>query len=312
MGFVIFISIVAIFADFIASDLPILLKYDGKIYWFANITHPDELKYLDNITLMRLMVKGQDWGIFPPVPYSHLQSRAGGETEVLGAPSVRHIMGTDDRGRDILARVVHGTRVSLGVGFAAVLLYIVIGVFLGCVAGYFGGWLDSIISRIVETMMSFPTFFFILTVQGLLQKSSILQMIIIIALTRWTDISRLVRAEVLKVKNENFVLSAKAMGFRNSRILFRHILPNSMGPVTVAAYLGIAGTILIEASLSFLGFGTPPPAASWGEMLTQAYENPQCWWLMVLPGVALFGTVLSFNIIGEALRDSVDPRLMYT
>ncbi|MFH1437020.1 MAG: ABC transporter permease [Pseudomonadota bacterium] len=304
-------ALMALFADFIASDMPILLNYEGKTYWFANLSEPKELKDLDNITLMSLMVKDEDWGIFPPVPYGPLQSKVGGDIEALGAPSARHIMGTDDRGRDVLARVVHGARISLLIGFVAVFIYVVIGIFLGAVAGYYGGWLDNVISRVIETMMSFPTFFFILIIQGLLQRSSILQIMIVIGLTRWTDVARLVRAEVLKVKNENYILAAKAMGLSSGRVLLRHVLPNSIGPVMVAASLGIAGTVLIEAALSFLGFGTPPPSPSWGEMLTQAYENPHCWWLMVMPGAALFTTVLSYNLIGEALRDSVDPRLMY-
>jgi peptide/nickel transport system permease protein len=304
-------AFMALLADFVSSDLPILLRYDGKTYVFPNIFRPDELKDLDNIALMDLMVKGEDWGIFPPVPYGPLQSKVEGGIEALGSPSNRHLMGTDDRGRDVLARVVHGTRVSLLVGFVAVAIYVVIGIFFGAVAGFYGGWLDSIISRVIETMMSFPTFFFILAIQGLLQRSSIIQIMIVIGLTRWTDVARLVRGEVLKVKNENYILAARSMGLSNARILLRHVIPNSMGPVMVAASLGIAGTVLIEAALSFLGFGTPPPSPSWGEMLTQAYEHPQCWWLMVLPGFALFSTVLAYNLIGEALRDAVDPRLMY-
>jgi peptide/nickel transport system permease protein len=260
---------------------------------------------------MDLMVKGEDWGIFPPVPYGPLQSKVEGGIEALGSPSNRHLMGTDDRGRDVLARVIHGTRISLLVGFVAVSIYVAIGILFGAVAGFYGGWMDSVISRVIETMMSFPTFFFILAIQGLLQRSSIVQIMIVIGLTRWTDVARLVRGEVLKVKNENYILAARSMGLSNVRILLRHVIPNSMGPVMVAASLGVAGTVLIEAALSFLGFGTPPPTPSWGEMLTQAYEHPQCWWLMALPGFALFSTVLAYNLIGEALRDAVDPRLMY-
>jgi len=311
MFIVIAYSFIAVFADFVASDMPILLHYEGKTYYLPNIVQPEPLRDMDNITIIGLMVKGEDWGIFPPVPYGPLQSKVGGDIEALGAPSNRHLMGTDDRGRDVIARVIHGTRVSLLVGFVAVIIYVLIGIFFGAVSGFYGGWLDSIISRIVETMMSFPTFFFILAIQGLLQRSSIVQIMIVIGLTRWTDVARLVRGEVLKVKNENYIIAARSMGLSNARILLRHVLPNSMGPVMVAASLGIAGTVLIEAALSFLGFGTPPPTPSWGEMLTQAYEHPQCWWLMVLPGFALFSTVLSYNLIGEAMRDAIDPRLMY-
>jgi len=311
IAFVLFYGLVALFADFLASDLPLLLRYEGRTYVLPCLLRPPALKGLDNMTLMGRMVKGEDWGVFPPVPYGALQSRAGGRIESLAPPSARHLMGTDDRGRDVLARVIHGTRISLLVGFVAVGIYVLIGILLGATAGFYGGWLDGVVSRVVETMMSFPTFFFILVIQGLLQRSSIVQIMVVIGLTRWTDVARLVRGEVLKVKNESFVLAARAVGLGNMRILFRHVMPNCMGPVLVAASLGVAGTVLIEAALSFLGFGTPPPLPSWGEMLTQAYEHPQCWWLLVLPGCALFTTVLSYNLIGEAFRDAVDPRLMY-
>jgi peptide/nickel transport system permease protein len=308
---VILYALVALLADVLASDLPILLRYDGSTYLLPCIFKAEKLRELDNIALMGLMVKGEDWGLFPPVPYGPLQSKSAGEIEALGPPSGRHLMGTDDRGRDVLARVIHGTRISLLVGFVAVVIYVLIGIFFGAVAGYYGGWLDSTISRVIETMMSFPTFFFILAIQGLLQHSSILQIMIVIGLTRWTDVARLVRGEVLKVKNESYILAARSIGLTNARILLRHVIPNAMGPVMVAASLGIAGTVLIEAALSFLGFGTPPPTPSWGEMLTQAYEHPQCWWLMAIPGFALFTTVLAYNLIGEAIRDAVDPRMMY-
>lgn len=304
-------ALVALFADFIASDMPIFLRYEGRTYLFPNLFKPPELVGMDNTQIIQNMVKGRDWGIFPPVPFGPLQSRVAGRIDVLAPPSRLHLWGTDDSGRDVFSRVVHGTRVSLLVGFVAVSIYVAVGILLGAISGFYGGWIDSIISRIIETMMSFPTFFFILAIQGLLQKSSIFQIMIVIGLTRWTDVARLVRAEVLKVKNENYILAARSSGLGNFQILLRHVLPNSLNPVMVAASLGVAGTVLIEAALSFLGFGTPPPTPSWGEILTQAYNHPQCWWLMIPSGVTLFTTVLCYNLIGENIRDAASPRLAY-
>jgi peptide/nickel transport system permease protein len=302
---------VGILADLLASDLPIYLEFEGRKYWFPMFTKPRALEGLDNSALLDLMVEGEDWALFPPVPYHPNQSKVRGEIEALAPPSQKHVMGTDDRGRDVFARVIHGTRISLSIGFVAVGIYVFIGMLLGAVAGYRGGFVDSAVTRLIEVMMSFPTFFFILAIQGLLERTSIFQLMIVIGLTRWTDVARLVRGEILRIKNEKYVIAARSGGLSRMRLLVRHILPNAIGPVMVAASFGIAGSVLIEAALSFLGFGTPPPTASWGELLTQAYLHAECWWLTLFPGLALFLTVLSYNLMGEGLRDAVDPRLLY-
>jgi peptide/nickel transport system permease protein len=309
--FVVALVLVGVFADFLASDLPIYLEFEGKRYVLPMLTRPEGLEGMDNSALLDLMVENEDWAVFPPVPYHPNQSKVRGEIEALAPPSDKHVMGTDDRGRDVFARVIHGTRISLSIGFVAVSIYVLIGVFLGAVAGYRGGFTDSAVSRLIEVMMSFPTFFFILAIQGLLERTSIFQLMIVIGLTRWTDVARLVRGEILRIKNEKYVVAAQSAGLSRSRLLLRHVLPNAMGPVLVSASFGVAGSVLIEAALSFLGFGTPPPTASWGELLTQAYLHFDCWWLTVFPGLALFVTVLSYNLVGEGLRDAVDPRLLY-
>ncbi len=308
---VLLLFVMGALADLLAADLPLFLRFEGKSYLFPNITRPAGLEGLDNSDLLDLMVEDEDWAIFPPVPYAPSQSKIRGEIEALRPPSLKHVMGTDDRGRDVFARVIHGCRLSLAIGIVSVIIYVVIGVFLGAGAAYFGGLVDASVTRLVEVMMSFPAFFFILAIQGLLERTSILQLMIIIGLTRWTDVARLVRGEILRIKNEAYIVAARSAGLSRMRLLVRHILPNAMGPVWVSASFGVAGSVLIEAALSFLGFGTPPPAPSWGELLTQAYMHTDCWWLMAFPGLALFVTVFSFNLTGEGLRDAVDPRLLY-
>lgn len=302
------LALVALGADFLASDRPIWLKYRGEHYPFPNLIDYPELRPLTNDVLRRTMVRGEDWAVLPLVPYGPLQSKADGRIAPLEAPSGDHWLGTDDRGRDVLARLVHGTRVSLSVGIVAVGLYVLIGVLLGALAGFYGGWIDAGVSRAVETLMAFPAFFFVLVIQGLLPGASILQIMVVIGLTRWTDVARLVRGEVLRLRSAEFVLAGRALGLPPRRILFGHILPNAMGPVLVSATFGVAGAILLESALSFLGFGTPPPTPSWGELLTQAFAHEGKWWLTLFPGLAIFVTVTAYNLVGEGLRDAIDPR----
>lgn len=227
----------------------------------------------------------------------------------LQGPSWAHPLGTDNLGRDVLTRMLHGTRISLTVGFIAVGVSITIGILVGAVAGYFGGMVDSVLMRFVDMVMCFPTFFLILTVVALL-KPSIYNIIIVIGLTSWTGTARFVRAEFMSLRERDFVLAAMAGGLSNRRIIFRHILPNALAPVAVSAVLGIAGAILTEASLSFLGFGVPPPAPTWGNILADGKTYIlDAWWLIIFPGMAIFVTTLSFYLVGEGMREALDPRL---
>lgn len=305
--FVIAMIVTALGADFFASERPIITRYGGELYVLPNLRDHTELRDLDNAAIITSFEEG-DWALLPPVPYGPLQSRVGGWVHRLEPPSWDHLLGTDDRGRDVFARMIHGTRVSLSVGFISVLLYAFLGVLLGACAGYYGGDIDKVVNRMIEVMMAFPAFFFILSIQGLMGTTSVIQLIVVIALTRWTDVARLVRAEVLRLRSAEFVLAARAVGVKERRILTHHVLPNAMGPVWVSCTFGVAAAVLTESALSFLGFGTPPPTASWGGLLTQAYENPQAWWLTVFPGLTIFITVTSLNVIGEVVRDIVDPR----
>ncbi|MEW6265991.1 MAG: oligopeptide ABC transporter permease [Thermodesulfobacteriota bacterium] len=224
-------------------------------------------------------------------------------------PSQAHPCGTDSLGRDILSRMIWGARISLKVGFVAVGIATLIGIVLGSLAGYYGGWLDSLIMRFVDLMLCFPAFFLILAVIAILEPS-IWNVMIVIGVTGWMGVARLVRAEFLTLKSRDFVLAAKALGAGDPRIIFRHILPNALAPVLVSATLGVAGAILTESALSFLGIGVQPPTPTWGNILTEGKDTISlAWWLSVYPGLAILVTVLGYNLLGEGLRDTLDPRL---
>lgn len=227
---------------------------------------------------------------------------------VLLPPSTSHWFGTDDLGRDVFSRMVYGARVSLMVGFIAVGIATVIGTVFGLIAGYYGGWVDSLLMRFVDIMLCFPTFFLILAVVTI-REPSILNIMLIIGFTGWMGVARLVRAEVLSLREREFVLAARAIGCSDLRIIFRHILPNAMGPVLVYATLGIAAAILTESSLSFLGIGVQPPQPSWGNILASGKEFLEfAWWLFLFPGLAITITTLSYYLVGEGIRDALDPR----
>jgi peptide/nickel transport system permease protein len=228
---------------------------------------------------------------------------------ILEEPSAQHLFGTDALGRDVLSRMIFGARISLLVGFVAMGIATLIGIFLGALAGYYGRWVDSLIMRFVDIMLCFPTFFLILAVIALLEPN-IWNIMIIIGITGWMGVARLVRADFLSLKERDFVVAEKALGAKDFRIIFRHILPNALAPVFVAATLGVAGAILTESALSFLGIGVQPPTPSWGNILTAGKDNIEiAWWLSLYPGMAILITVLGYNLLGEGIRDAIDPRL---
>ncbi len=233
-------------------------------------------------------------------------------THILVPPDIHHPFGTDDLGRDVLSRMIWGSRISLAVGFVAVGIATVIGLFFGALAGYYGGWSERIIMRFIDIMLTIPTFFLILAVIAFIEPS-IWNIMIVIGLTSWMGVARLVRAEFLSLKEREYVLAARALGASDFRIIFRHIMINSMAPVLVSAVLGIAGAVLVESALSFLGIGVQPPTPSWGNILTLGKDNIEiAWWLSVFPGLAILITVLGYNLLGEGVRDSIDPRLWDT
>jgi peptide/nickel transport system permease protein len=245
--------------------------------------------------------------VFAPViaPYrpdaQHLSMR-------LANPGRAFLLGTDDLGRDAFSRMVYGVRISLTVGFVAVGISVLIGTCLGLMSGFFGGWVDTLIMRFVDIMLCFPTFFLILLVIAFLEPS-IYNVMIVIGLTSWPGLTRLVRAEVLSIREREYILAAELLGLSNIRIFIVHLLPNVIAPIIVSATLGVGDAILTESGLSFLGLGVQPPMASWGQMLSSGKEYIYiAWWLTLFPGVAILLSVLSFNLLGEGLRDIFDPR----
>ena len=227
---------------------------------------------------------------------------------ILLGPSWQHWMGTDGLGRDVLSRMLYGGRISLLVGLVAVGIATVIGIVLGAIAGYYRGWVDTFIMRLVDVMLSIPSFFLILAVIAFLTPS-IINVMIVIGLTSWMGVTRLVRAEFLSLSGREFVLASRTLGAKDARLIFTHLLPNSLTPIIVSSVLGVAGAVLMESGLSFLGLGVQAPQASWGNILTDGKDYIQfAWWLSLFPGLAILITVLGYNLLGEGLRDALDPR----
>ncbi len=231
-------------------------------------------------------------------------------SELKQPPRDAHFMGTDAIGRDVWARLVYATRVSLSVGLVSVSIYTIIGTILGTIAGYFGGTLDTIIMRFADIVMCFPSLIIIITVVALIGPS-LNNIMVVIGLLSWPSIARLVRGQFLSLREQEFVTAARSMGLPSHRIITKHMLPNCIGPITVAATFGIAGAILTEASLSFLGLGVPPPQPSWGQMLSDAQKLSvlsDMPWLWIPPGLMISITIMSMNFVGDGLRDALDPR----
>lgn len=300
--------LVATFADFLASEQAILLRLHGKMYFFPNVWTDGALRVYDLRLLLRTM-RGTDFALVPIVPWGYNSHDL---QHVLAPPSALHWMGTDSSGRDVLARLIHGTRVSLFVGTLSVVVLVLVGVTLGTVAGYFGKTLDAVLMRVVEVVHSIPTVLLLVTILSVVAPqgyAAVLVMTVVIGLVRWTDVARLVRGEILRVKELDYVQAARAQGASSFRIIWHHVLPNASNPVLVSATFALASAILIEGALSFLGFGIPDDMASWGGLLNEVRGNIDAWWLALFPGTAIFVTVTAFNVLGEGVRDATDPRL---
>jgi peptide/nickel transport system permease protein len=301
-------ALLALFADFVASERPILLSLSGELYLFPNLTDPPALRAYDNQRLADEMLEG-DWAVFPPVPWG---VNTHDLDATLSAPSAAHWLGTDSGGRDVLARVVHGTRVSLSVGVLSVVVLVLMGLLLGSVAAYFGGITDLILMRLLEIVHALPALLLLVTMLSVIMPTgwrAVVAMMVVIGLVNWTGVARLVRGEILRIKAMPYVEAARALGYGAGRIILRHVLPNALSPVLVAATFAMASAIQIEGALSFLGFGIPADMASWGGMLNDVRGHMGAWWLAVFPGSAIFVTVTVYNLAGEGLRDAIDPRL---
>ena len=230
-------------------------------------------------------------------------------TDRLAGPSWAHPLGTDQFARDILSRVLYGARVSLTIGLLAVSISVTLGTLLGATAGYLGGWVDTVIMRFVDLVISFPALVLLISIIALFQPSIFL-IVIVLGLTQWPNTTRIVRSEVLSLREREFIEAGRALGYSRRRIILRHLIPNTMAPIIVAATLGIGDTIVLEAGLSFLGLGVQSPTPSWGSMVADGRNNLLgAWWIATFPGLAIVFTVLSFNLIGDGLRDAIDPRL---
>ncbi len=224
-------------------------------------------------------------------------------------PSQLHLLGTDQFGRDVLSRLVYGSRISLSIGFVAVAIAVTIGTVLGALAGYLGGWVDSVIMRLVDLVLSIPRLVLLITIIALF-RPSIFLIVVVLGLTQWPLVARLIRGEILSLREREFVQAGVALGYSRGRIVFRHLIPNALAPVIVAGTLGIGETIVVEAGLSFLGLGIQPPTPSWGTMVADGRTNLLgAWWITTFSGLAIVFAVLAFNLAGDGLRDALDPRM---
>ena len=303
-----FIFFIALFADFIANDKPLICSVNGTTYfpvlkeYGVKFKITNWSKELQNIDWKKI---DYDYSVFPPVPYLPTTLDYSAR---FHSPRPGHWFGTDQIGRDVLSGMIHGTRTALAVGLISMSIAILIGLILGAFAGYYGGLLDIIVQRIIEIMMTIPTFFLIITVVAFYPGGGIWLIMIIIGLTSWPGVARFTRAEFLKVRNMDYITAAQALGYSSTRTIFIHILPNAIAPVLVISVFGIASAILTESGLSFLGFGSAS-SVSWGSILAVARGATYAWWMALFPGTAIFITVTIYNLVGEGLRDAMDPRL---
>ncbi len=299
------IAMVGLFAELLAGERPLICNYDSHIYILPALSKKSSP--FQSTVEYEAKRSPSDWAVFPLVRHAP-------ETEDHAAaflPPMRgdHVLGTDGQGRDVFARLVFGARTAFTAGFVGMLAFAIIGVVLGATAGFFGGLVDAFVTRLIEVLSAVPSLVLVLVVQALLPQASTYTLVFAIVLTRWTEVARLVRVEVHKVIGQDYVLAARALGVSEWRILRRHVMPNAIAPAIVAGTFGIATIVLIESSLGFLRVGLPKDTASWGEMLSQGRLRFDAWWLMAFPGLCVFLTVASLNLVGEALRDALDPRL---
>ncbi|RCS40562.1 ABC transporter permease [Bremerella cremea] len=326
LSYVIFLGLVAIFSPAIVGTKPIVCYYKGHVYFPAMGYFYREWEnaifttgdHFDNQYEANLKKNDPNsWAIWPlirqdpiePVKDGWFANQPGNPTALEGYPTWQNMFGTSRLGVDVFAQLVHGTRVALLVGFVSMGIASVIGIFIGAVSGYFGGWIDFILSRLIEVVLCVPTLILVIALLAVVEHPSIWQVVLVIGLTGWTGIARLTRAEFLKIKQIEYVAAAKAMGAGPFRIMFVHILRNSLAPILVPITFGIAAAIFTESALSFLGIGADTETPTWGRVLREGQEHIRSmWWLNFFPGLAIFTTVLAYNLIGEGIQEATDPR----
>ncbi len=305
---ILFLVFTAIFADFFANDKPLTCVINGEKFYPVFKEYAVDLGISNwNVDQINIDWKELEYdsAVWPLVPYLPTNLDY---TARFQSPGSKHILGTDQIGRDVLSGMIHGTRIALSVGLISMGIAVLIGVFVGAIAGYYGGAIDIIVQRLIEIMMTIPMFFLIITVVAFYPGGGIWIIMFVIGLTSWPGVARFTRAEFLKVRNMDYVTAAEALGFSSLRTIFKHVLPNAIAPVLVITAFGIASAILTESALSFLGFGSAT-TVSWGSILSVARGATYAWWMAVFPGTAIFITVTIYNLVGEGLRDALDPRL---
>jgi len=310
-----FIFILSLFAEVISNDKPIMMSIDDKIYIPILISYPEtefggifdtEANYKDSF-MSRVYNENDNWAIFPFNPHSYNSINLDNATPNPASPSSYNYLGTDDRGRDVLARLIYGFRLSVIFAFILTLIGVIIGIFFGAIQGYFAGRTDLYLQRFIEIWSSMPELYILIIFSSLFEPS-ILLLIILLSLFGWMGLSDYVRAEFLKGRNMEYVIAARTMGLSNSQIILKHILPNSMVSVITFLPFRISGAILILTSLDFLGLGVPPNTPSLGELLSQGKENVEAWWLSLTTFAVLVGTLMLLIFIGEGVRESLDSR----
>jgi len=296
--YVVIVTFIALFAPLIANTKPLIMRTA------SGLRFPSAGDFLGAKEGIERLPQG-DIVLRAPIPHSP------NEVDILhrlNAPMHEHHFGTDDLGRDVLARLVHGARVSLTVALLAAVIALLVGSFFGAIAGFYGGWVDWFVSRLIEIVLCFPFLFLVLGIVALF-RPSVYTIVIALGVTTWTDAARYVRGEIMRIRELDFAQAARASGARDARIIFRHLLPNAMAPALVSANFSVATAILTESALSFLGIGVPLPAPTWGGILSIAeLYIDYAWWLALYPGIAIFTTVAAFNVVGDRFREALDPR----
>lgn len=307
--------VVSLFAEVLSNDKPLLVHYQDEYYFPLLQTYPEttfggdfvtETDYLDPF-IMGQLNQGDNWALYPPNPYNFNTINYFAESPNPAAPSAQNILGTDDRGRDVLARLIYGFRLSVLFAFALTVVGTLIGILAGALQGYFGGRTDLFAQRFIEIWGSMPELYLLIIFASIFNPGIIL-LIVLLSLFGWMGLADYVRAEFLRGRNMDYVTAARALGLSNRRIMWRHLLPNSMTPVITFLPFRISGSILALTSLDFLGLGVPPSTPSIGELLAQGKENIEAWWLSLTTFLVLVGTLMLLIFIGEALREAMDTR----
>ncbi|MBY0469599.1 ABC transporter permease subunit [bacterium] len=300
----------SLLSEWIANDRPYILRFQGKTY-FPILFQPSaqELGVTDSFSVeyKKLPLQAGDWAVYPPVAFNPFQSNEK-LTQFPGPPSSENILGTDDRGRDVFARLLYGFRISFGYALGTWLMTYLIGAVLGLSMGYFGGSVDFIGQRLVEVLNSVPQFFLLIILISIFEPSLVL-LILITSTFGWIPISYYIRAEGLRLRKLEFVEAARALGLPKWKIILKHVLPNALTPIVTFSPFAIAAGITGLAALDYLGFGLAPPTPSWGELLNQAKKHfTNAWWLAFFPSAAIFFTLSCLSFVGEGLRNAFDPK----